>query len=345
MRKEKKKYLDLNPSKIHQKKIPRCTFQEAIVISEFLMKKTERGWCEPYIIINGLNIWADIGWQRLTGASEAYGLTSGGYNSEEITITPLGIHSVTASSGILMQGAFQKAILNTEIHRRFFLKYEGKKFPNIEEAKAELHAMNYPFSESNAEKVINLILENAIFSGILADKDAIVTINHAGIKMIDDLCEETDATPCNPLKKEPDATIKLKTRENNRIYVSCPQEFQLTEIIKNIMELGGFKIILADYSTIKEGKIIDEIKGIMGQCDYALICDDGKENSFNRKLQILSEVIFGKILFGNDKTILLRPNDQRVPEMFDSISQCSYDDNITESILKIMEKINKLKRR
>ncbi len=67
--------------------------------------------------------------RELIFASRAYGLTTGGINSDEFDLTQLG-REATGADEVAMQAARKKAVLNIEPFRTFLTAYNGKKVPS-----------------------------------------------------------------------------------------------------------------------------------------------------------------------------------------------------------------------
>ncbi len=67
-------------------------------------------------------------WRDLTGAAIAYGLTEGGYNSDQIALTELGRRCVAPTEEGDDVKARNDAALRPQILRQFFEKYDKSKF-------------------------------------------------------------------------------------------------------------------------------------------------------------------------------------------------------------------------
>src|SRR4051794_19502514 len=74
-----------------QSDFPLVTLQQAQKIASALVDNFGGGPASPPDVALALNISpTSSGWQGLTGAAVAYGLTNGGYNADLIKVTSLG---------------------------------------------------------------------------------------------------------------------------------------------------------------------------------------------------------------------------------------------------------------
>lgn len=82
--------------------------------------------------------------RMLTGAAIAYGLTSGGYNAEQISITPLGMRIVRPTAEGDDLAAKREALLKPRIIREFLTKYNGAPVPKENIAQSVLAGIGVP---------------------------------------------------------------------------------------------------------------------------------------------------------------------------------------------------------
>ena len=107
-------------------------------------------------------------WRSLTGASAAYGLTIGAYNSDKISITDLAkkIIAPTVEGGEVL--AKVEAMMKPEVLSKFFTKYNNAKLPKdtiIENVLRE--EFNVP--KDRIQSVLQLIKDNGEFTGVFRE--------------------------------------------------------------------------------------------------------------------------------------------------------------------------------
>src|SRR2546428_10814061 len=113
---------------ISQGEIPRHSLQEAISLAQSLQDNFAGKNARPHQLAGALDISpTSTRWQSLSGSAVAYGLTTGGYNADEISLTPLGRRIV----GSEIEGDDTKAILEAALRpgimRKFFTRYNRAK--------------------------------------------------------------------------------------------------------------------------------------------------------------------------------------------------------------------------
>ncbi len=160
-------------TKFSQSQIPRFTLKESLVIAQALKDNFAAKSATPLLLAQAINRSpSSTDWRYLTGASAAYGLTTGGYNSDLIELTETGRKVVLPTEEgedkrFLVKCASLPVILNN-----FYEKYNGNKFPREDIAKNVLVSLGVP-AERVAE-ALKIVTENGRFVGILIDiKDGV----------------------------------------------------------------------------------------------------------------------------------------------------------------------------
>ena len=80
-------------------------------------------------------------WRAITGSAVAYGITDGGYNALQITLTPLGDRIVNPTEEGADSSAMLEAALRPSIPKAFYEKYDGQKLPKDEIGKNVLRQL------------------------------------------------------------------------------------------------------------------------------------------------------------------------------------------------------------
>jgi hypothetical protein len=113
-----------------QAEFPAVTLQEARRIADAIVDNFGGTGGSPPDIALAIEISpTSSGWQTLTGASIAYGLTDGGYNANVIKLTVLGRKLVAPEAEGADVVARREAILKPRLLKEFFERYRRAKFP------------------------------------------------------------------------------------------------------------------------------------------------------------------------------------------------------------------------
>ena len=98
-------------------------------------------------------------WKYVTGSAIAYGLTTGGYNANEIALTPLGRRIVKPLEEGDDDVAMREALLRPKIIGEFLRRYDGSKLPRADIATNVLHDLGVP--SERTERAFELIVRGA----------------------------------------------------------------------------------------------------------------------------------------------------------------------------------------
>lgn len=153
-------------TKVSQTEFPRESLARALLIAEAIWENFAGKGAAPHEIALALDFSPTSGgWRNLCGTSIAYGLTEGGYNANEITLTELGHRIVAPTSEGDDAAARVEAIIKPRIMGEFFEKYDKAKFPKEKIAENVIIGMGVP--KDRAAKAIQLVQENGIYAGVL----------------------------------------------------------------------------------------------------------------------------------------------------------------------------------
>lgn len=125
--------------------------------------------------------------KMLCGASIAYGLTEGGYNAAEISLTPLGRRVVAPTKEGDDQSAKREATLRPRVVRDFLTRYNGSKLPAEQIGRNVLEEAGVPTDRTTA--VYALIVESARSVGFLREVKGQIYVDLEGVNVTPALAE------------------------------------------------------------------------------------------------------------------------------------------------------------
>ncbi len=216
---------------IRQTDVPSCSLAEAIKLPKVLADEYAFKPATPLEVAAGLGVQPTTsGFRMLCGASAAYGLTIGGYNTATIELTDIGLKIVRP----LKEGedaiAKKEAILKPRVINEFLTKYSGAALPRKDIAINVLVTMGVP--RDKTEEVFNLILESAELVGIIREiKNKkyidLKNINIPKIAEANDAIEEEEGKPIPELvidKDDAKATSSLISPEVKKTSIYFTRE-------------------------------------------------------------------------------------------------------------------------
>jgi predicted nucleotide-binding protein len=146
------------------------------------------------------------GFRELVFSSRAYGLTTGGINSEEYELTSLG-DAVSGADEVARDEALRQAVLNVDPYRAFLTAFNGKRLPSDGPFKDWL-IKNASVPAERADECMDRIVTDARFSNLLRNLKGVdyVSLEGAtGNRMGTAEAESADATN-EPYEDDEDAS-------------------------------------------------------------------------------------------------------------------------------------------
>jgi hypothetical protein len=111
---------------VSQSDVPSCSLERALKIAKTIGDNYGYKPATPLQVAKALDVTPSSGgFRMLTGASIAYGLTTGGYNADLISITGLGLRIVRTTAEGDDIAAKREALLKPRVIREFLQKYDA----------------------------------------------------------------------------------------------------------------------------------------------------------------------------------------------------------------------------
>src|SRR5215471_12064064 len=116
-------------SKVSQTEFPNTPLESALRIARVIWEQFAGRGAAPHDIAMAMDLSPTSGgWRNLCGSSIAYGLTEGGYNAPQITLTALGRRLVAPLEEGDDVSARVDALVQPRIQKEFLEKYNRSKF-------------------------------------------------------------------------------------------------------------------------------------------------------------------------------------------------------------------------
>src|SRR5436190_12636544 len=157
----KRKYLS-------QTDVPAYGLDAALRVPTAIADNYGKNPTKPLRVAQAMNMQPGAsGFRMLCGASIAFGLTEGGYNSEQIALTPLGRRIVAPTREGDDIAARREALLRPRVIRDFLTRYNESRLPNEQIGRNVLEEMGVP--QDRTVQVFKLIVDSARDAGYLRD--------------------------------------------------------------------------------------------------------------------------------------------------------------------------------
>ncbi|MEJ2673568.1 MAG: hypothetical protein P8168_15540, partial [Deltaproteobacteria bacterium] len=250
--------------KLSQKDFPQISIESALRIAQAIWDHFAGKGAPPHDIAMAIGMAPTSGtWRNLCGSSIAYGLTEGGYNSNEIILTELGRRIVAPTQEGDDSKAIAEAIMQPRIMSEFLEKYNKAKFPMDNIAGNILVSMGLP--KERSEKSLNILKQNGDFAGIIKETKTgpFVAIDSPAIKPKASDEIEIESTKESGFRPDPyrklteedfakkvseEATNETHVKEikvNNRVFISHGKNKQVVKQLKEILTFGKFEPVIS----------------------------------------------------------------------------------------------------
>jgi predicted nucleotide-binding protein len=292
--------------------------------------------------------------RMITGASIAYGLTLGGYNSGQIEVTPLGrrIVAPTVEGDELI--ARREAALRPRVIREFLEHYDGNKFPRDEIALNVLTNLGVP--REATQRTLGLVRETAKAVGFFRDIKGSLYVRLSGERSSSSA--ESDVAPQSELTAEMGSTRSAPrpegsalAQENRRVFITHGKNKSFLDALKSLLGFGELEPVVSVERESVSQPVPDKVLGDMRTCSAAIIHVDAEQKllrqdgevEFVLNSNVLIEIGAAMALYDR-RFVLLVKEGVRLPSNLQGLYVVSYsgdamDGDTTIRLLKAIQDI------
>lgn len=364
-------------NRISQSACPQHSLEDALKIPHAIKDSFGGQPTDPMLLSQACGYSpSSSNWRSLTGAAIAYGLTEGGYNSKEITLSPLGERIVSP----LIEGDDEKALVEASllptVLNDFFRQYDRNKFPREDIAKNVLISKGVP--TERVKTVYDIIRANGRFTNTIqilsgseyvrllensAEKavESTETSELGGYALLNNNSSDSDveipqdlAAKMNISRPESSAASIPEVSAIPRIFISHGKNSKI--IVTQLKELLTYGQMEPVISTEKETtaisvpeKVFEDMRGcnasIIHVCPEASA--DVKDHIINKLNEnVLIEIGAAMALYGK-RIIILCQKGTQLPSNLQGLYRCEYegeqlDYSSTMKLLKTLQELRKL---
>ncbi len=330
---------------ISQEDVPAYGLAQALRIPEAIANSYGKNPTKPLRVAEAMGMSPGSShFRMLCGAAIAYGLTEGGYNSELITITPLGRRIVAPTKEGDDTSAKREALLRPRVIRDFLTRYNESRLPTEAIAKNVLDEMGVPTDKTS--DVFALIVETAKGLGLLREVKGQMYVDLDGtdvsMRVSDsdktgrDNSVQTDLPGRTDLEKRPitapsEATEPMRKR-GGRVFITHGRNKEILAQLKDLLTFGGFTPVIAIEQESVSKPVPDKVLDDLRSCDAAiihagtelrLVAPDGTEHKMLNQ-NVLIEIGAAMALYGR-KFILLVEKGANLPSNLQGLYEVRYE--------------------
>jgi predicted nucleotide-binding protein len=346
---------------VKQSDIPKLTLSEALRLPQSIADDFGRQPTAPHQLAMSVDVSpTSSNWRDLCGASIAYGLTEGGYNANQISLTELGKKIVAPTEDGQDCSARVEAALRPSVMRRFFDKYNKAKFPQEKIARNVLIEMGAP--APIADKVLEILKRNGESVGIIhqtktgpfiaVDAPRPPTVSGgAGPLEFDN---EDTATDNPAVERAGSALIQSPAygAKSSRVFITHGKNKVIVEQLKQLLTFGKFEPVVAEEHETTSAPVPDKVLEEMRGCFAGVIHVAGEEELLDKagavhhkiNENVLIEIGAAMALYGRN-FILLVQRGIHLPSNLQGLYRCEYEGEKLDydATMKLLKAFNEFK--
>jgi hypothetical protein len=342
---------------LSQGDVPSMGVEQALKVARALADNFGKQPARPLQMAQALGIQPTSGgFRTICGASIAYGLTDGGYNSDQISLTPLGRRIVAPTKEGDDVAARREAFLRPRVVRDFLSRYDGSRVPSEAIGRNVLEDLNVP--QERTQQVFGFIVEGAREVGFLRDVKGQLYVDLSGtptgaedappIDSADGLGEPQDEPAPSAPSTRPLAPIG-GARPPSRVFITHGRNTDIVAQLKDLLTFGNFVPVVALENETVAKSISDKVMDDMRSCAAAIIHvgsesrymdDAGKEHKLLNQ-NVLIEIGAAMALYGR-KFILLVEQGATLPSNLQGLYEVRYTGTKLdyEATMKLLKAFN-----
>jgi predicted nucleotide-binding protein len=355
----KRKYLS-------QADVPAYGLDEALRVGRVLAVEFGKNPARPLRVAEAMNMQPSSSkFRMLCGASIAYGLTDGGYNSGQIALTPLGRRAVAPTQEGDDDAAKREAILRPRIVRDFLSRYNGARLPSEHVGRNVLEELGVPVDRT--AEVLGFITDSAqqagyvrqlkghLYVDLSSDATIPATSGSGGDIPTDASGSETavgseaDARGSDAKGSTAQEPQIAAVRQVNRVFITHGKNVEIVTQLKDLLTFGKFVPVVAlEHETISK-PVPDKVMEEMRSCSAAIIhvgteqrlLDVGGREHAVINPNVLIEIGAAMALYGG-KFILLVEKDVALPSNLQGLYEVRYSGGKLdyEATMKLLKAFN-----
>lgn len=331
---------------------PKYSLLETLKIAESIRDNNNM---QPY---NRLNLAKSLNttpsssaFRLLITSSTAYGLTTGSYSAEKLSLTTLGKSVVAYKSDAERRVSLQRALFNIPKFRDFYTNFDGGNLPRKDLLMNTLHR-DYGIPLANCEDCYKIIMQNAKelrLTTNIKGKDYLQLSNLTVVSESDSFAQEPDSE-IQDISEKDETVVDYRPEDRLQfqptVFISHSKNSRILDQIEQILEFGQFEYRVAAETETTAIPISEKVFGSMRECNCAIInvsVDEADPESYQVNQNVLTEI--GAAFLNYNKKVILLVDKRivdRLPSNLDGLYRCEYkgDELDFETSIKLQKALS-----
>lgn len=364
---------DKKRTRIPQSSVPLLSLSKAMKLAEALYDSFASKPTAPIMLAQAIEISpGSSNWRDMTGASAAYGLTTGAYNSDKIGITDLAKKIIAPTIEGADIEARVEAMLKPETLKKFFNKYNNAKLPKdtiIENVLRE----EFSVPQDKVKSVLELIKDNGKYTGVFRETKTgtFILIDNPEPHNEPDADEDnnepdngngngnTEEIPTELAQKldiiKPNTPVvqhSVNPNEKLKVFISHGKNKKILDQLKELVKFGQFDPIVSVDNETTAIPVPDKVFNDMKQCSAGVIHIESEEElldkdgtkHFKLNENVLIEIGAAIALYGK-RFILLCEKSVKLPSNLQGLYRCNYEGQQLDydATMKLLKTFNEIR--
>jgi len=349
----------------NQSDFPKHTLEEALRVPQGIEDKNGGQPLPPIEMAAAIDMSPGSSEFRvILSSSIKYGLTSGSFNSERISLEEQGRNIVEATSEESKRAPIMQAALTPSTFKSIYQHFKGKKLPEATFFENTI-VREFEVPREHAKKCVEIFTKNIEFVGLVRTLPSGKWLRTAPIGVAEDVQEaeaeaaqietETAAktpaatalpSPAVPRAKAPEPGTKPK------VFIAHGKSQQIVTQLKDLLTFGNFEPIVAEEHETTAKPLPDKVIGHMRDCSAAIIHVAGEEKPLDKSgtvhhkvnENVLIEIGAAMALYGRN-FILLVQKALHLPSNLDGLYRCYYEGDKLDydATMKLLKTFNEFR--
>ncbi|MFC5497764.1 TIR domain-containing protein [Caenimonas terrae] len=355
-------------SYMSQEDIPAYGIDDALLVARAILEQYGGDASTPLDVAAALEMQTTSSkFRMLCGASIAYGLTTGGYNAQSISVTELARRIIEPTEEGDDLVAKREAVLKPRIIREFLSKYSGSQLPREEIGFNVLKGMKVPadraqavwemiISTANSVGFIRIIKDRkyADLGGVKPPQTSEPTAPESNAsEKARDIPEPFDDAASEGAVAVPPAPAPATTDPRSRkVFITHGKNTSFIEPIKKLLGFGEMIPVVSVEKQSVAQPVPDKVMNDMRACGAAIIHVEGEMVLIDKDAKehtvinpnVLIEIGAAMALYGR-RFILLVRDGVKLPSNLQGLYEVRYQGDSLDgnTTIKLLEAINEMK--
>jgi len=276
--------------------------------------------------------------QLILSSAIKYGLTSGSFNSDRVSLEETGRSIVEPTSEEALHNALVQAALNPPTFNAIYTYFRGKKLPDAAFFENTV-VREFKVPREHAKKCVEIFSENMEHVGLIRALPAGKWLSTQALA-VQEVAEPGEGGAEAVMEQAPEAIPVAEAAPSRRALVTAkPKVFiahgkspQIVSQLKDLLTFGNFEPVVAEEYETTAKPIPDKVIGLMHECSAGIIHVAGEEElldsagSVHHRLNenVLIEIGASMALYGR-RFILLVQKGLHLPSNLSGLYCCFYE--------------------